>query len=80
MKRSSRVALLLLPSAAVLLMLLLPMLRLAAEGWGESFYESFFTVWEDDFLKWRLAWSFGCCDLCFGAHLRSSCCMGAGTV
>jgi thiamine transport system permease protein len=58
MKRSSRVALLLLPSAAVVLMLLLPMLRLAAEGWGESFYESFLTVWQDDFLKWRLAWSF----------------------
>lgn len=58
MKHSSRVALLLLPSAAVVLMLLLPMLRLAAEGWGESFYESFFTVWEDDFLKWRLVWSF----------------------
>lgn len=58
MKRSSRVALLLLPSAAVVLMLLLPMLRLVAEGWGESFYESFFTVWQDDFLKWRLLWSF----------------------
>jgi thiamine transport system permease protein len=58
MKRSSRVALLLLPSAAVVLMLLLPMLRLAAEGWGESFYESFFAVWEDDFLKRRLVWSF----------------------
>jgi thiamine transport system permease protein len=58
MKHSSRVALLLLPSAAVVLMLLLPMLRLAAEGWGESLNESFFTVWQDDFLKWRLAWSF----------------------
>jgi thiamine transport system permease protein len=58
MKLSSRMALLLLPSAAVVLMLLLPMLRLAAEGWGESFYDSFLTVWQDDFLKWRLAWSF----------------------
>ncbi len=58
MKRSSRVALLLLPSTAVVLMLLLPMLRLAAEGWGESVKEPFFTVWEDDFLKWRLLWSF----------------------
>ena len=58
MKHSSRVALLLLPSAAVVLMLLLPMLRLAAEGWGESLKEPFFTVWEDDFLKWRLLWSF----------------------
>jgi thiamine transport system permease protein len=61
MKRSSRVALLLLPSAAVVLMLLLPMLRLAAEGWGGSANESvdwsFITVWQDDFLKWRLLWS-----------------------
>jgi thiamine transport system permease protein len=58
MKRSSRVALLLLPSAAVVLMLLLPMLRLAVEGRGESFSASFFTVWEDEFFKWRLLWSF----------------------
>jgi thiamine transport system permease protein len=62
MKRSSRVALLFLPSAAVVLMLLLPMLRLAAEGWGSSSNGladwSFITIWEDDFLKWRLLWSF----------------------
>ena len=59
MKHSSRVALLLLPSAAVVLMLLLPMLRLAAEGWGESLLlRSFITIWQDDFLKWRLVWSF----------------------
>jgi len=58
MKHSSRVALLLLPIAAVVLMLLLPMLRLAAEGWGESFYGAFLTIWQDDFLKWRLLWSF----------------------
>lgn len=58
MKRSSRVALLLLPSAAVVLMLLLPMLRLAAEGWNESTSWSFITLWQDDYLKWRLVWSF----------------------
>jgi thiamine transport system permease protein len=62
MKRSSRVALLFLPSAAVVLMLLLPMLRLAAEGSGSSSNGladwSFITIWEDDFLKWRLLWSF----------------------
>ena len=62
MKHSSRVALLLLPSAAVVLMLLLPMLRLAAEGWSSSVDGpvdgSFFTIWQDDFLKWRLLWSF----------------------
>ena len=58
MKRSSRVALLLLPSAAVVLMLLLPMLRLAAEGWGDSVNGAFITIWQDDFLKWRLLWSF----------------------
>jgi thiamine transport system permease protein len=58
MKHSSRVALLLLPSAAVVLMLLLPMLRLMVEGWGESVNGSFFTIWQDDFLKWRLLWSF----------------------
>ena len=62
MKHSSRVALLLLPSAAVVLMLLLPMLRLAAEGWAgtanESADWSFITIWQDDFLKWRLVWSF----------------------
>ena len=62
MKHSSRVALLLLPSAAVVLMLLLPMLRLAAEGWGGSANGSadwsFITIWQDDFLKWRLVWSF----------------------
>jgi thiamine transport system permease protein len=62
MKHSSRVALLLLPSAAVVLMLLLPMLRLSAEGWSSSVNGaaegSFFTIWQDDFLKWRLLWSF----------------------
>jgi thiamine transport system permease protein len=62
MKHSSRVVLLLLPSAAVVLMLLLPMLRLAAEGWGGSVNGSadwsFLTIRQDDFLKWRLAWSF----------------------
>jgi thiamine transport system permease protein len=61
MKLSSRVALLLLPSAAVVLMLLLPMLRLATEGWSASTTwspTSFFSVWQDDFLKWRLLWSF----------------------
>jgi thiamine transport system permease protein len=61
MKRSSSVVLLLLPSAAVVLMLLLPMLRLAAEGWGGSANwspTSLLSVWQDDFLKWRLVWSF----------------------
>ena len=58
MKHSSRVALLLLPSVAVVLMLLLPMLRLAAEGWGESVEWAFITIWQDDYLKWRLLWSF----------------------
>jgi thiamine transport system permease protein len=63
MKLSSKVALLLLPSAAVVLMLLLPMLRLAVEGWGAgadsvSPLLNLISIWEDDFLKWRLVWSF----------------------
>jgi thiamine transport system permease protein len=62
MKHSARVALLLLPGAAVVLMLLLPMLRLAADGWASTVNGTgegtFFTLWQDDFLKWRLVWSF----------------------
>lgn len=52
-----------LPAAALCFLLFLPLLRLGLEGLvlqapGELAL-SFFKPWQDDYLRWRLLWSFG---------------------
>jgi len=50
-----------LPAAALLLLLLAPLARLALEGFtghfGSSEAISLFKPWQDDYLRWRVIWS-----------------------
>lgn len=50
-----------LPAAALLLLLLAPLARLALEGFtgdlGSSEAISLFKPWQDDYLRWRVVWS-----------------------
>ena len=62
MKLPARWLLLLLPLAALLLLVIAPLLRLAWEGWGgaSGSAPSFqpWRLWQDDYLRWRVLWSF----------------------
>ncbi|SFC70976.1 thiamine transport system permease protein [Polaromonas sp. OV174] len=62
MKLSARYLLLPWPLAALLLLLLAPVLRLAWEGWsGDSALFGVaqpWRLWQDDYLRWRVLWSF----------------------
>ena len=53
-----------LPLAALLVLLLAPLLRLGWEGWGQGasggldqVVPALWRLWQDDYLRWRLAWS-----------------------
>ena len=53
-----------LPLAALLVLLLAPLLRLGWEGWGQGASggwgqaaPALGRLWQDDYLRWRLAWS-----------------------
>lgn len=53
----------LFPAAALMLLLLLPLGRLALEGWGvmgslvSAAPVDFWQLWHDDYLRWRVLWS-----------------------
>lgn len=53
-----------LPLSALVLLLVAPLARLAWEGWsgvsglGQDVAVSFWQVWQDDYLRWRVFWSF----------------------
>ena len=61
MKLQRTLWLALLPAAALLLMLLAPLARLALEGFtgqlGSSEAISLLKPWQDDYLRWRVIWS-----------------------
>ena len=48
-----------LPLAALLLLLVAPLLRLVLEGWGSAGQPapSIGAMWQDDYLRWRVGWS-----------------------
>jgi thiamine transport system permease protein len=48
-----------LPLAALLLLLVAPLLRLVLEGWGSAGQAapSIWAMWQDDYLRWRVGWS-----------------------
>ena len=49
-----------LPLAFLLVVLVAPAVRLVAEGWptdGHSL-QALWAPWQDDYLRWRMAWSF----------------------
>ena len=64
MKLPARWLLLLLPLAALLLLVIAPLLRLAWEGWGGAVAQgpaqAFqpWRLWQDDYLRGRVLWSF----------------------
>ena len=64
MKLPARWLLLLLPLAALLLLVIAPLLRLAWEGWGgavaQAPAQAFqpWRLWQDDYLRGRVLWSF----------------------
>lgn len=70
--RLPRALLWLLPCATLVLLLVAPVVRLALEGWGlvgdtaglnasaanTSAWHMGWQLWQDDYLRWRLVWSF----------------------
>ena len=48
-----------LPLAALLLLLVAPLLRLVVEGWGGAGQAapSIWAMWQDGYLRWRVGWS-----------------------
>ena len=64
MRFSARWLLFLLPLATLVLMLLAPLARLVLEGWGWAGDLALaapaepWRLWQDDYLRWRVVWSF----------------------
>jgi thiamine transport system permease protein len=64
MKPLARWLLILLPLATLGAMLVAPLIRLALEGWGgsgdlvQSSALGPWALWQDDYLRWRVIWSF----------------------
>jgi thiamine transport system permease protein len=48
----------LLPLAFMAVLLVAPLLRLLAEGGSLALLSTWGTLWQDDYLRWRLLWSF----------------------
>ena len=48
----------LLPAGFLAVMLLAPLLRILMEGWAHAPTGLIATMWQDDYLRWRVLWSF----------------------
>ena len=55
---ASAVGLALLPLAFMAVLLVAPLLRLLAEGGSLGLISYWVDLWNDDYLRWRLLWSF----------------------
>ena len=52
------VAVVLLPAVFLTVMLLAPVIRLLAEGGVGALQGTVVSLWQDDYLRWRVVWSF----------------------
>ncbi len=54
----SRLATALLPAAFLCVMVVAPVTRLLFEGGGVAMQSTLVALWQDDYLRWRMVWSF----------------------
>ena len=52
------IAVVLLPAVFLTVMLVLPVIRLLAEGGASPLLGTVLSLWHDDYLRWRVVWSF----------------------